>query len=76
MLHANTYSKELMPEVVMKKLILIVFTLMIANITYAGENASTECIDSDQRSRSAEPIVVNSSSQTESPEEQSTGTQQ
>jgi hypothetical protein len=60
----------------MKKLILIVFTLMIANTTYAaGENASTECVDSDQRSRSAEPIVVNSSTQTDSTETAS-GSQQ
>jgi len=51
----------------MKKLILIVFTLMITNATYAaGEMASTECVDSDQRSRQAEPVVVNNTSSTQS----------
>lgn len=47
----------------MKKLILIVFTLMIANTTFAtGENTSTECVHSDQSSRSAQPVVVNDAS--------------
>lgn len=51
----------------MKKLILIVFTLMITNATYAaGENGSTDCVDSNQSSRQAQPIVVNSTSSTQS----------
>ncbi len=61
----------------MKKLILIVFTLMIANTTFAtGENASTECVHSDQSSRSAQPVVVDNTSASTESDNTGSGSQQ